>query len=181
VPLRCFSLCTGLPNSRRRIASHRGHAHEPSPRLLERAAWQRAVAATPFNPLFPFRFLALKGRGRLAHVSIRRESPAAEAALYSHQNQIVLPALQQDPGDFQHFRPATAQRRQSPLRRQPRQISAKAHLQMRGPHAPETAFARATSRLRCFGFFDRRTFPPPLATSYWSLNPALHGGIFTPS
>jgi hypothetical protein len=41
------------------------------------------------------------------------DNPGLSNSRLAHQNQIVLPALQQDLGDFQHLRPATDQRRQS--------------------------------------------------------------------
>ena len=53
------------------------------------------------------------------------DNPGLPHARLAHQNQIVLPALQQDLSDFQHLRPPTDQRRQSPLCRQLRQIPAK--------------------------------------------------------
>lgn len=57
--------------------------------------------------------------------SFRLDNPGLPHARLAHQNQIVLPALQQDMGDSQHLRPPPDQRRQSSLHRQLRQIPAK--------------------------------------------------------
>jgi hypothetical protein len=50
------------------------------------------------------------------------------------------------------------------------------------PNGPETAFACIAGYQPppVFFLFDQCAFPAPLATSCWSLNPALHGGILTP-